>query len=217
MISKYKYILLDVDGVVLSSINYYLDLFRNVAESLGASKSIPNAFYKKNIGVKIITWMTNIVPEENHNKIKELFIAKNRDTVENYQFPIIEGTKETLLKIKENNQKPCFISSKTRESMDSVIKYYKLDSIIDFSISGDEVKNFKPDPEGIFSLMERFQVKAQTATFGVEQSVEHAKASAEDLLCYHQSQYVRQLLQFAPECLSSLRGKKTRATQQIIA
>jgi beta-phosphoglucomutase-like phosphatase (HAD superfamily) len=66
MISKYKYILLDVDGVVLSSINYYLDLFRNVAESLGASKSIPNAFYKKNIGVKIITWMTNIVPEENH-------------------------------------------------------------------------------------------------------------------------------------------------------
>ena len=47
MISKYKYILLDVDGVVLSSINYYMDLFRNIAESLGASKSIPDEFYKK--------------------------------------------------------------------------------------------------------------------------------------------------------------------------
>ena len=165
MISEYKYILLDVDGVVLSSINYYMNLFRNIAESLGASKSIPNKFYKKNIGVKIITWMINIVPEENHQKIKDLFIAKNRDTAENHQFPIIEGTKETLLKIKENNQKPCFISSKTRESMDSVIKYYKLDSILDFSISGDEVKNFKPDPEGIIKTLKYFNAKSDEAIF----------------------------------------------------
>jgi phosphoglycolate phosphatase-like HAD superfamily hydrolase len=165
MISKYKYILLDVDGVVLSSINYYLDLFRNIAESLGASKSIPDEFYKKNIGVKIITWMTNIVPEENHHKIKELFIAKNRDTAENHQFPIIEGTKETLLKIKENNQKSCFISSKTRASMNSVIKYYNLEPLIDFSISGDEVKNFKPDPEGIIKTLKYFNAKSDEAIF----------------------------------------------------
>ena len=112
-----------------------------------------------------MTWMTHIVPEENHQKIKELFIAKNRDTLENHQFPIIEGTKETLLKIKENNQKPCFISSKTRESMDSVIKYYKLDSIIDFSISGDEVKNFKPDPEGIIKTLKYFNAKSDEAIF----------------------------------------------------
>ena len=165
MISKYEYILLDVDGVVLSSINYYQDLFRNIAESLGASKSIPNEFYKKNIGVKIMTWLTHIVPEENHHKIKELFIAKNRDTAKNHQFLIIEGAKETLLKIKENNQKSCFISSKRRESMDSVIKYHNLDSIIDFSISGDEVKNFKPDPEGIIKTLKYFNAKSDEAIF----------------------------------------------------
>lgn len=47
MISNYKYILLDVDGVVLSSINYYTDLFREIAEALGAPKNIPDEFYKK--------------------------------------------------------------------------------------------------------------------------------------------------------------------------
>ena len=165
MISNYKYILLDVDGVVLSSINYYMDLFRDIAENLGASKNIANEFYKKNIGVKINTWMINIVPEENHQKIKDLFIAKNRDTAENHQFPIVEGTIETLLKIKENNQKSCFISSKTRESMNSVIKYYKLDSMLDFSISGDEVKNFKPDPEGIVKTLKHFNAKSDEAIF----------------------------------------------------
>ncbi len=165
MISNYKYILLDVDGVVLSSINYYMNLFRDIAESLGASKNIPDEFYKKNIGVKIITWMINIVPEDNHDKIRDLFFANNKDTTENDQFPIIEGTKETLQKIRENNQKSCFISTKTRESMNLVIKYHNLESILDFSISGDEVKNFKPDPEGIVKTLKYFNAKPDEAIF----------------------------------------------------
>jgi len=165
MISNYKYILLDVDGVVLSSINYYTDLFREIAESLGAPKNIPNEFYKKNIGVKIITWMVKIVPAENHHKIRDVFFEKNRDTTENHLFPIIEGTEEILLKIKENDQKSCFISTKTRESMNSMIKYNNLESILDFSISGDEVKNFKPDPEGIAKSLKYFNAKPNEAIF----------------------------------------------------
>lgn len=165
MISNYKYILLDIDGVVLSSINYYTDLFREIAESLGAPKNIPNEFYKKNIGVKIITWMVKIVPAENHHKIRDVFFEKNRDTTENHKFPIIEGTKETLLKIKENDQKSCFISTKTRVSMNSMIKYNNLEPILDFSISGDEVKNFKPDPEGIVKSLKYFNAKPDEAIF----------------------------------------------------
>jgi phosphoglycolate phosphatase-like HAD superfamily hydrolase len=163
MISNYKYILLDVDGVVLSSINYYMDLFRDIAESLGAPKSIPNEFYRKHIGVKIITWLVKIVPAENHHKIRDLFFEKNKNTTENHQFPIIEGTKETLLKIKENNQKSCFISTKTRKSMNLMIKYNNLESLLDFSISGDEVKNFKPDPEGIIKSLKYFNAKPTEA------------------------------------------------------
>lgn len=165
MISNHKYILLDVDGVVLSSINYYVSLFRDIAEILGAPKNIPNEFYKKNIGVKIITWMVKIVPAENHHKIIDFFFEKNKDTAENHQFPIIEGTIETLLKIKENSQKSCFISTKTRESMNLMIKYNNLESLLDFSISGDEVKNFKPDPEGIVKSLKYFNAKPNEAIF----------------------------------------------------
>jgi phosphoglycolate phosphatase-like HAD superfamily hydrolase len=165
MISNYKYILLDVDGVVLSSINYYTDLFREIAESLGAPKNIPNEFYKKNIGVNLMTWMVEIVPAQNHPKIKDSFFGKNKDTTENHPFPIIEGTKETLSKIKENHQKSCFVSTKTRESMNLMIKYNNLESILDFSISGDEVKNFKPDPEGILKTLKYFNAKPNEAIF----------------------------------------------------
>jgi len=55
MIGSYKYIFFDVDGVVLSSINYYTSLFREIAEALGASEDIPNEFYKRHIGVRFLT------------------------------------------------------------------------------------------------------------------------------------------------------------------
>ena len=87
MFSNYKYVLLDVDGVVLSSINYYMELFRDIAESLGAAQNIPNEFYRKNIGIKITTWMVKIVPEENHYRIRELFFEKIRDTMKMTNFP----------------------------------------------------------------------------------------------------------------------------------
>lgn len=112
-----------------------------------------------------MTWMVKMVPAENHHKIKDFFFEKNKDTTENHQFPIIEGTKETLSKIKENNQKSCFVSTKTRESMNLMIKYNNLESILDFSISGDEVENFKPDPEGILKTLKYFNAKPNEAIF----------------------------------------------------
>jgi len=120
---------------------------------------------EKNIGVKLNTWMIDVVPEKNHHKIAGLFFEKNEDKSENFQFPLIEGTKETLLKIKNLNQKPCFISTKPRKSLDSAIKHYNLESILDYSISGDEVKNFKPDPEGIVKTLKHFNAKPDEAIF----------------------------------------------------
>jgi phosphoglycolate phosphatase-like HAD superfamily hydrolase len=165
MISNYKYILLDVDGVILSSVDYYAELLRDVAETLGAAETISDAFYKQHMGVKLLTWMPNIIPSENHHKIREIFVEKNKDTSESHQFPMVEGAKEILLKIKENNQKTCFISTKYRESMDLMIKNYHLESLLDFSIAGDEVENFKPDPEGINITLNRFNANPNEAVF----------------------------------------------------
>jgi len=165
MISKYKYILFDVDGVILSSVDYYIELLRDVAETLGASKSISDDFYKKNMGVQLISWFPNIIPPENHHKIRSVFLEKNKDTSETHQFPMIEGAKEVLLSIKENNQKAGFISTKYRESMNVMIQQYRLEALLDFSIAGDEVENFKPDPEGIHRALNYFNANPDEAVF----------------------------------------------------
>jgi phosphoglycolate phosphatase len=165
MISNYKYILFDVDGVILSSVDYYIGLLRDVAETLGASKNISDDFYKKNMGVQLISWFTVIVPQENHPKIRDVFFEKNKDTTEGFQFPMITGAKEILLTIQKNKQKVCFISTKYREAMDLMIKNCHLESLLDFSIAGDEVQRFKPDPEGIHKALNHFNAKPDEAVF----------------------------------------------------
>lgn len=165
MVNEYKYILFDIDGVILSSTHYYTELFRDIAETLGASKNIPDAFYRKHVGIKMMTWMVDIIPLENHPKIKTCFFEKNKDTSEDHQFPLVEGTKEALSKIKENNQNTCFISSKTRASMNVMIHHYDLASLVDYSVAGDEVKNFKPDPEGVTRTLQHFDGAPEEAVF----------------------------------------------------
>jgi len=165
MISHYKYILLDIDGVLLSSVDYYLKLLRDVAETLGAPKNISDAFYKTHMGVKLFTWLPNIIPPENQPKITEAFLEKNKDAVESRLFPLIQGAKEVLGALKENNQKTGFISTKYRASMDLMITAYHLDVLLDFSIAGDEVANFKPDPEGIHKALRHFNANPAEAVF----------------------------------------------------
>jgi len=165
MISDYTYILLDVDGVVLASVDYYTELLRDVAEALGASKTISDEFYKKHMGVKLMTWIPDIIPSENHPKLRKVFLEKNKDTAVNHSIPMIQGAKEALIKIKENNQKTCFVTTKYREAMDVMIEKYHLESLFDFSIAGDEVENFKPDPEGIHKVLNHFNAKPDEAVF----------------------------------------------------
>jgi len=165
MISKYKYIFLDVDGVLLSSIGHYTEVYRRRAESLGAPKNVPDDFYKKNIGVRIDSWLPPIIPEENHSRIPEVFSGKNKDISPKEPFTLIEGSESVLNKVRQNNQKTCLVSTMTRRSLDLFIKDYALKEFLDFSVSGDEVTRFKPDPEGILKSLRYFEAGPEEAVF----------------------------------------------------
>lgn len=157
MISNYNYIFLDVDGVILDSIQYYLNLIRSVAEALGADPAIEEEFYRHRLGVKLEHWMPQIIPSENHDKMIPLFLMSNQDAVfDRDVFPLIEGTFEALGVLKKQEKKICLISAKRRAAMDVMLKSHELDGYVDFSVSGDDVRNYKPDPEGIMRAMDYF-------------------------------------------------------------
>jgi phosphoglycolate phosphatase len=165
MISKYKYILLDVDGVILSSINYYTELFRDVSESHGAQNDVSDDFYKSHIGVELDKWVPKILPKENHHKFEIAFLERINNPVGEQNIPLIDGVGETLEMIKNGNKKIAFISTKPRKAMNSMLQRYSLHEFIDFSIAGDEVTKYKPDPEGIIKSLDYFKANKEEALF----------------------------------------------------
>lgn len=165
MIHQYDHFFFDVDGVIISSVNYYAELFKDIAVELGADESIPLRYYHERTGVKIEAWMPYLIPYHNHDKILETFWAKNKDAEDLNRFPLINGVKDVFTEIKRQNKSLALISSKNRNSMDAMMQHYELTPFIDFSISGDEVVEFKPDPEGTNKALQFFQADPKTTLF----------------------------------------------------
>ncbi len=176
MLKKYTYIFFDIDGVLLSSVYHYALLFKEVAENLGANNDIPISFYSRMLGTPAKEALASIVPKNNHNKIQQIFdsLRIEKDTAQNVL--CVEGSNELLKNLKDEGKKIALISSKSKPGVSFVIEKFNWGEYIDFSISGDEVSKWKPDPEGILKSINFFKAKNNQVVF-IGDSLHDLKAS----------------------------------------
>jgi len=165
MIGSYECVLLDVDGVLVDSVGFYVKLIRGVAESLGAHLDLDDSFYRSKLGVEFDLWMAKIVPEANHHRMASLLEERNPDVSDGSLFPLMEGTKELLARLRDTNKKVGFVSTKTRRAMEAMLDAHGLRDWVDFTICGDEVERYKPNPEGINKAIEFFGVLREQTIF----------------------------------------------------
>ena len=165
MIQKYSHIFFDIDGVLISSIKYYAEVFKRVAEELGAEKGIPFHEYCKMLGVPAATALEAYVARENRGKIQELFDFYNQEALDISHFPVVDGAEHTLRHVKKNNKKIALVSTKSRAGVDFLLKSLAWETLVDYSVSGDCVANLKPHPEPLIKALEYFQVDSKNALF----------------------------------------------------
>jgi len=161
----YKCILFDVDGVITSSIDHLTVLTRELAEELGALKTFPDRFYRENIGVDYATWLLPIIPQQNHHKVNKVAAAKSIIADDPSRTPLIKGAKVTLVRIHDLGKQIGFISTKPRKAMDAFIDFNNLHRLVDYSICGDEVTHYKPNPEGINKALSNLNLSNTDAVF----------------------------------------------------
>lgn len=122
----------------------------------------------------------NIVPDKNklllfsgppikESLLKEFPDANQKEALDNFlklseinyikyvkPFPYV---KEMLTLLKKFNIKTALVTSKARQATDFALKLTSLDGLFDFIICADEVKNVKPDPEGVLLALNHLNVK----------------------------------------------------------
>lgn len=92
------------------------------------------------------------------------------------------GTKELLIKLKEQGARIALVTMKFKSAVHKVLKSLGVD-MFDKVISYDDAKKRKPDPESLFSLMKTFGVPPE-ATLMVGDSItdlKYAKAAGVDV------------------------------------
>ena len=153
----YKLILFDFDGTLLDSDQMLVVTFKQLYEKYKPGFHPSDDYILKFSGPQIVDTLKHEFPDLDQ---KMMFDEWVKYSTENYikttkLFPYV---KEMLTSFKKNHVKYGLITSKARAATDFAIKLVGLDGLLDFSITASEVKNFKPDPEGIFLAMKHFNV-----------------------------------------------------------
>jgi HAD superfamily hydrolase (TIGR01549 family) len=93
----------------------------------------------------------SLVEEYEMNGYKKAFLAEN----------VIN----TLRKLRVLDYTLVIYTNNSRKLTDYALKKFKLEECVDFVLTRDEVENSKPDPEGLFLIMEKYNQTIEKTLF----------------------------------------------------
>jgi HAD superfamily hydrolase (TIGR01509 family) len=148
LFKDFKIAIFDLDGtVVLTN-----DLWREaITETLNNATIPPTDVEELYVpGTPLDSFFEDYVVNID-NKVKDYLIG---ETVKHYkqqlagtEIEVAEGLVSFLVFLQKNGTRIALVSNSEREIVNTVLENIGYESVFEFSICGDEVKNKKPDPE----------------------------------------------------------------------
>lgn len=152
-IFDFDYTLADATNPIVESFNYAFD-----------KMEIERASYKdivNTIGIPLGEAFTLLTGDESEESI-ELFkkYQKERsDEITVAQTVFIGNAKQVLEKIKSDGKKIGIVSSRWGQRINDILVNLDARELVDSIIGTEHVDRYKPDPQGIFMTMEKFNSK----------------------------------------------------------
>lgn len=144
-----KAIIFDMDGVLVDTEMYYIDLFRALLVKNGGTpdeekiSELPGANGKKVWEVMISLWPRPITKEEMQRIFFEAF-PTGRPPYKELIFP---GVRETLVSLKDRGLTLALASSSPMEHIQAMLAETRLKGLFTVLVSGRDFKETKPDPQ----------------------------------------------------------------------
>ena len=174
---KYKLYIFDLDGTLFDSDQMIIETFHYLYK-----KYKPEGFKvdeKKLLtfsGPPIRISLKQEFPELDQ---EELLKVWRKESLKNYPIytKLFPGSLEILSTLVEKNYKVAIVTNKHRHAADEAFKLFGIADLGIWSVSGDDIKEQKPAPEGIFLAMEHFNVKDKSEVIYIGDSVYDAKTA----------------------------------------
>jgi HAD superfamily hydrolase (TIGR01549 family) len=177
----YNYILFDWDGCLAKSLDIALNAYKVVFKKLGLSlsdKTITHEIFgdwhapeKLGISDTIKFW------KDWHNELNRKY-----PSVELY-----EHVKSVLEVLKKKKKKLALVTSMRKKTFKTLLTRYKLSSVFDVTLTADDIRKEKPDPEIVIKAIDAMSgIKEESIIVGDSKSdLEAAKNAGIDSILFY--------------------------------
>jgi len=115
-------------------------------------------------------------PELNQEEMLQIW---RKESIKNYPLftKLFPGALEALSTIVEKGAKVAIVTNKHRAAADEAFSLFGIDKLDVFTVCGDEVKEQKPDPDGIYVAMNHFDILDKKDVIYVGDSIYDCKTA----------------------------------------
>lgn len=173
----YRAILFDFDFTLGDSSGGIIICVQYALEQMGYEPGSPDAI-RKTIGLSLpqtFEQLTGIQNAALGGQFAGLFRQK-ADKVMTAHTHLLPGTIPFLSALKNNGLKTGIITTKFHYRIDEILEKFGVSHLIDVIVGCEDVKNVKPDPDGLLLALSKLAISKDSALF-VGDSVIDAKAA----------------------------------------
>lgn len=159
--NKIKYLLFDMDGVLVDSMQCHVQSWQKALLDFGLEVKTDDLFHLGGVSfvdtIKILSnkYNKNFSDDDLHNIHK----LKLKYFDENYHITVFDGIIDYLNLLKEKGFRICIVSGAIRDVVDRVVSE-NFKGMFEFTISEDDVENGKPNPEPYLMARDKFGVSS---------------------------------------------------------
>ncbi len=157
MHSQFDGFIFDIDGTLTSTNQLIFDSFNHIAK-----KYLKRSFTDEEIIGLFGPTEGQIFEklfEENHLEVGKAYYKFYSDN--HFMADIYPGLKEILIDLKKKNYPLGIFTGKGRESSMITLTKIGVDKYFDLIVTGDDVENHKPSPEGILKFVNKFNLNKE--------------------------------------------------------
>lgn len=154
-------VVFDLDGTLVDSVELHAKAFKFAIKSLGY-KNIEKLYkeFKKLVGIQLEEIIKILIPNISSKEIKKIRFLKDKYFIKNIG-KIKEKKKviKILKELKQKNIKVALFTSSPKKITRIILKKFKLEKYFDYLVCKEDVKNSKPNKEGLIKIMNKFKTK----------------------------------------------------------
>ncbi|MHC1635178.1 MAG: HAD family hydrolase [Candidatus Methanospirareceae archaeon] len=148
-------VLLDLDGVIINSFEAWYQAFNATLREFGRKEMSREEFRNKCWGPDL---RYNLEKLKLDKKAEEYCIRKYKELID--KIKIFSGVKDLLRSLK-NKYKTGLVTNTPRDNVFAILRWFDLLHFFDAIITGDDVKEGKPNPEIVIKACELLKVTPQ--------------------------------------------------------